>query len=157
MRKVLLIIPLFLVCLAAALGYAAGTTGPTVGLKYVQTLRGYSVIHSWSIDEEYGAAHLQKGTVHWLCFEKLKVSSETVIHEVIDSIVLPKLGNDRQLVGMTCSIGAQPDPELVSLVNFEDIEYFSKIINVWRLNRKTGRIEEVRREGIHCLNEFYGI
>ena len=136
-----------------------------IGLRYRDVPKGLKDLGGWIVGEteagiEYAIARVQKGNQDMLWFEILvsRDSKGTPTFLVIDVLKLPKLNKLDQIGhGGSCLRNKVRDPEIVTITEYQDAEYWRQIKKAWRSNRNSGQFEEISTRNIICENPGWGV
>jgi hypothetical protein len=147
-------------CVALHAQQQAAAKNPYVGLKYgprvpagLKDFGGGLISDPYKDKEQYGMAHVAKGTVHMVWFEIMThQDSEGRAHwEVLDVITTPTLRPKQELMLTLCTLNNQPDPEIVALIDLPPRgSYVTRTRKAWRANRLTRKFEEIPIRGVKC-------
>lgn len=74
---------------------------------------------------------------------------------------IPNLKPGEEFSGGNCQLKGKPhDPEIAAIMmtkGQENQEKFTKIQKAWRLNIRTGKIQEIPSNSVVCINEGFGV
>ena len=78
------------------------------------------------------------------------------IFQLIDKADFPALRRG-QSFAKPCTYNGTSDPEIFAIVHYTNTEYWTQIVQAWRANRSTWKIEPISTEGIRCYNRSWGV
>jgi len=108
---------------------------------------------------EYALSHYKNGSTHIIGFEEvIGYFDGKAKYKLIDILEIKNLDADQWIDCGSCRLNKKYDTELFTIYvpDHNDKEFHTKIVKVWRANRKSGKIEPVETNGIDCENESYG-
>lgn len=94
---------------------------------------------------------------NWLVLEKIiKNSSPKPNYSILDEATLT-FKNSKQYIALTpCDLIENPNDKIIfSLVEYEDIEYFNKILKTWIIDLKENKLKEIETNKVKCINEEF--
>ncbi|WP_029034508.1 hypothetical protein [Salinimicrobium terrae] len=108
---------------------------------------------------DYGLMELMKNGNHIILFYKIAERDSVVTNEltyrVIDTIQIQNLQKNEHITIGYCTHEDYSDGEIIAVIGETDSLYTTNIIEAWRANPDTEKIEELKNiEGIKCLNEL---
>lgn len=109
---------------------------------------------------EFGIAFCYSSTKIYQLFIKYQTINDKKIAIITDILELDKKELQGNKLTAFCETKNGGDAEIIALVKDtkDNPKYYTKIIKVWRANRKTGKFETIKRNKIRrCGNESYGI
>lgn len=109
-------------------------------------------------DENFALSHYVEDDTHFIVFEKLsKDVNSTIQHQALDLIKIDGLQEGLWVSYGLCRKNEVFDSEIIAVFVREEKEFYNKIHKAWRADKESGRILEIEKEGIDCINEGYGV
>ena len=105
----------------------------------------------------YTVSHCQRDNFHVLILERAKnLPDGKMKYTAIDILEINGVEEGTRLEFVSCRLNGKVDSKIIAISEYEETEFLTKIVRTWRVNIEKGKIEEIPKSGIDCVNISYG-
>lgn len=129
--------------------------------EFADMARGGGALIGKKENVNYVINYYRKDTVNLIAFEEIsrKVKGQSRF-KLLDVLEIYNLEENQQITFGECRMKQNTDKEIIAIyedVDTTEVQFYKNIVQAWRANQTTRKIEPIEIADIDCVNKVFGL